>query len=127
MDDRDRAFCFEPWTNIYSDKYSRIFCEFAAPMLNSGTTPLKFSSQESISESYSTISQTNKSIEFSVNNAIDKLTGELNSAGIKLDGENSRIEFNARTSAFTGAVNAESFKVTPKNSDSSIELVIYNS
>jgi hypothetical protein len=96
-------------------------------MLNSGTTPLKFSSRESISESYSTISQTNKSIEFSVNNAIDKLTGELNSAGIKLDGENSRIEFNARTSAFTGAVNAESFKVTPKNSDSSIELVIYNS
>lgn len=127
VDDRDRAFCFEPWTNIYSDKYSRIFCEFAAPMLNSGITPLKFSSQESISESYSTISQTNKSIEFSVNNAIDKLTGELNSAGIKLDGENSRIEFNARTSAFTGAVNAESFKVTPKNSDSSIELVIYNS
>lgn len=127
VDDRDRAFCFEPWTNIYSDKYSKIFCEFAAPMLNSGTTPLKFSSRESISESYSTISQTNKSIEFSVNNAIDKLTGELNSAGIKLDGENSRIEFNARTSAFTGAVNAESFKVTPKNSDSSIELVIYNS
>ena len=96
-------------------------------MLNVGSTLLEFSSQEATSESYSTIAQTNKSIELSVNNAIDKLTGELNSAGIKLDGENSRIEFNARTSAFTGAVNAESFKVTPKNSDSSIELVIYNS
>lgn len=131
-DNLDRAFCFEPYSRVYNfytnhNGCSKVFCEFAAPMLNSGTTPLKFSSRESISESYSTISQTNKSIEFSVNNAIDKLTGELNSAGIKLDGENSRIEFNARTSAFTGAVNAESFKVTPKNSDSSIELVIYNS
>ena len=124
----DRTFCFEPWVNQPAgNNFYPLFCEIAAPMLNIGTTPLKFSSQESISESYSTISQTNKSIEFSVNNAIDKLTGELNNAGIKLDGENSRIEFNARTSAFTGAVNAESFKVTPKNSDSSIELVIYNS
>lgn len=124
----DRAFCFEIASRgVAQNTYAQFYCEIAYPMLNVGTSLLEFSSQEATSESYSTIAQTNKSIELSVNNAIDKLTGELNSAGIKLDGENSRIEFNARTSAFTGAVNAESFKVTPKNSDSSIELVIYNS
>ena len=124
----DRAFCFEVASRgVAQSTYAQFYCEIAYPMLNVGTSLLEFSSQEATSESYSTIAQTNKSIELSVNNAIDKLTGELNSAGIKLDGENSRIEFNARTSAFTGAVNAESFKVTPKNSDSSIELVIYNS
>ena len=126
MDDRDRAFCFEPWTNIYSDKYSRIFCEFAAPMLNSGTTPLKFSSQEKSNEVYSEIAQTKESIEFKVNNAVNKLTKELSNVGIKLDGENSSINFNAKNSTFTGNVIAKQLSVQPEGINSKIWLEIYN-
>ena len=126
VDDRDRAFCFEPWTNIYSNKYSRIFCEFAAPMLNSGTTPLKFSSQEKSNEVYSEIAQTNKSIELKVNNAVNKLTKELSNVGIKLDGENSSINFNAKNSTFTGNVIAKQLSVQPEGMDSKIWIEIYN-
>lgn len=126
VDDRDRAFCFEPWTNIYSDKYSRIFCEFAAPMLNSGTTPLKFSSQEKSNEVYSEIAQTKESIDIKVNNAVNKLTGELSNVGIKLDGENSSINFNAKNSTFTGNIVAKQLSVQPEGMDSKIWIEIYN-
>ena len=132
MDDRDRAFCFEPWTNIYSDKYSRIFCEFAAPMLNSGTTPLKFSSQEKSNEVYSVISQTKNTIDASINN----VRQGLQKVGITINAENpekSTIELNAdllkgniSQATFTGDVEAKSFKVQPIGTNSSISLVIYN-
>ena len=132
MDDRDRAFCFEPWTNIYSNKYSRIFCEFAAPMLNSGTTPLKFSSQEKSDEVYSVISQTKNAIDLSINN----VRQGLEKVGITIDAEHpekSKIKLNADVleadlaeATFTGNIKAKSFEVQPEGSDSSISLVIYN-
>lgn len=132
VDDRDRAFCFEPWTNIYSNKYSRIFCEFAAPMLNSGTTPLKFSSQEKSDEVYSVISQTKNAIDLSINN----VRQGLEKVGITIDAEHpekSKIKLSADVleadlaeAKFTGNIEAKSFKVQPQGSDSSISLVIYN-
>lgn len=125
-DDRDKAFCFEPWTNIYSDKYSRIFCEFAAPMLNAGTTPLKFSSQEKSDEVYSEIAQTKESIDMSIKSYSKKLHEDLEQVGIHLDGENSSINFNAKNSTFTGNVIAKQLSVQPEGMDSKIWLEIYN-
>lgn len=125
-DDRDKAFCFEPWTNIYSDKYSRIFCEFAAPMLNAGTTPLKFSSQEKSNEVYSEIAQTKESIDVSIKSYSKKLHEDLEQVGIHLDGKNSSINFNAKNSTFTGNVIAKQLSVQPEGMDSKIWLEIYN-
>ena len=95
-------------------------------MLNSGTTPLKFSSQEKSNEVYSEIAQTKESIEFKVNNAVNKLTKELSNVGIKLDGENSSINFNAKNSTFTGNVVAKQLSVQPEGMDSKIWIEIYN-
>lgn len=122
-----RSFCFEPWTTAYkvnTNAYacSKIFCEIATPMLNSGTTPLKFSSQEKSNEIYSEIAQTQKTIELK----IDNLKGDLGKVGIKLDGENSSINFNAKNSTFTGNVIAKQLSVQPEGMDSKIWLEIYN-
>lgn len=125
--DSSRSFCFEPWTSVYqvyTNTYacSKIFCEIATPMLNSGTTPLKFSSQEKSNEIYSEIAQTQKSIELK----IDNLKGDLGKVGIKLDGENSSINFSAKNSTFTGNVIAKQLSVQPEGMDSKIWLEIYN-
>lgn len=136
-DSLDRAFCFEPWTNayqVYTNTYacSKIFCEFAAPMLNSGTTPLKFSSQERSNEIYSAISQTKNQIDLSINN----VRQGLQKVGITIDAEDSErstIKLNAdvlegdiSNARFTGNIEAKSFKVQPQGTDSSISLVIYD-
>jgi hypothetical protein len=91
-------------------------------MLNAGSEPLKFTSYEIEDEAYSEISQTQKTIELK----IDNLKGDLGKVGIKLDGENSKIDFSAGLSTFTGKVEATSFAVTPSGSNSRIELLIYN-
>jgi len=124
--DSDRTFCFEPWIKQSGNNFNPLFCEIAAPMLNVGTTPLKFSSQEKSNEVYSEIAQTKESIEIKVNNAVNKLTKELNNVGIKLDGENSSINFNAKNSTFTGNVVAKQLSVQPEGMNSKIWLEIYN-
>jgi len=109
----------------YSTK--RFFCEIGAPMLNAGTIPLKFSSQEpSNGEQYSTVSQTRESIDMSIKSYSKELHEDLEQVGIHLDGNNSSITFNARTSAFTGAVKASSFEVAPSGSKANIKLIIYD-
>jgi hypothetical protein len=95
-------------------------------MLNAGSEPLKFTSYEIEDEVYSEIAQTKESIELKVNNAVNKLTGELSNVGIKLDGENSSINFNAKNSTFTGNVVAKQLSVQPEGIDSKIWLEIYN-
>lgn len=119
-DNDSRAFSIQ----CYSTK--RFFCEIGAPMLNAGSEPLKFTSYEVKDEVYSEIAQTKSSIELKVNNAINKLTGELSNVGIKLDGENSSINFNAANSTFTGNVVAKQLSVQPEGMDSKIWLEIYN-
>ena len=101
-------------------------------MLNSGTTPLKFSSQEKSDEVYSVISQTKNAIDLSINN----VRQGLQKVGITLNAENPErstielsadvLEANLAKARFTGDVEAKSFKVQPQGSDSSISLVIYN-
>lgn len=119
-DNESHAFSIQ----CYSTK--RFFCEIGAPMLNAGSEPLKFTSYEVKDEVYSEIAQTKNSIELKVNNAINKLTGELSNVGIKLDGENSSINFNATNSTFTGNVIAKQLSVQPEGMDSKIWLEIYN-
>lgn len=128
----DRAFCFEPWIswgsiapNTY--RFSKLFCEIATPMLNTGETPLKFSSQEpSNGEQYSTISQTQESIDMSIKSYSEELHEDLEQVGIHLDGNNSSITFNAENSTFMGAVKANSFEVAPSGSKANIKLIIYD-
>ena len=119
-DNESHAFSIQ----CYSTK--RFFCEIGAPMLNAGSEPLKFTSYEIENEVYSEIAQTKESIELKVNNAVNKLTGELSNVGIKLDGENSSINFNAKNSTFTGNVVAKQLSVQPEGMDSKIWIEIYN-
>ena len=128
----DRAFCFEPWISWGAIaqgtyRFSKLFCEIAAPMLNTGETPLKFSSQEpSNGEQYSTVSQTQESIDMSIKSYNAELHEDLEQVGIHLDGNNSSITFNAENSTFTGAVKATSFEVAPLGSNATIKLIIYD-
>lgn len=115
-DNESHAFSIQ----CYSTK--RFFCEIGALMLNAGSEPLKFTSYEIEDEAYSEIAQTQKTIELK----IDNLKGDLGKVGIKLDGENSKIDFSANLSTFTGKVEATSFAVAPSGSNSRIDLVIYN-
>ena len=115
-DNDSRVFSIQ----CYSTK--RFFCEIGAPMLNAGSEPLKFTSYEVKDEAYSEITQTQKTIELK----IDNLKGDLGKVGIKLDGENSKIDFSANLSIFTGKVEATSFAVAPSGSNSRIDLIIYN-
>ena len=101
-------------------------------MLNVGTTPLKFSSQEKSDEVYSVISQTKNAIDLSINN----VRQGLEKVGITIDAEHpeeSKIKLSADVleadlakAKFTGDIEAKSFKVQPQGSNSSISLVIYN-
>ena len=129
----NRTFCFEPWVNQPAgSNFYPLFCEIAAPMLNVGTTPLKFSSQEKSDEVYSVISQTKNAIDLSINN----VRQGLEKVGITIDAEHpeeSKIKLSADVleadlakAKFTGDIEAKSFKVQPQGSDSSISLVIYN-
>ena len=131
--DSSRAFCFEPWVNQPAgNAFYPLFCEIAAPMLNAGTTPLKFSSQEKSDEVYSVISQTKNAIDLSINN----VRQGLEKVGITIDAEHpeeSKIKLSADVleadlakAKFTGDIEAKSFKVQPQGSNSSISLVIYN-
>lgn len=125
--DSSRAFCFEPWVNQPAENgFYPLFCEFAAPMLNAGTTPLKFSSQEKSNEVYSEIAQTKESIDVSIKSYSKKLHEDLEQVGIHLDGKNSSINFNAKNSTFTGNVIAKQLSVQPEGMDSKIWLEIYN-
>lgn len=125
----NRAFCFEPCVNTpASNNFYPLFCEIAAPMLNVGTTPLKFSSEEGgISEQYSEIIQKQNEIQLNVNKVEKGIKNDLKKVGITLDGDNSRIDFYAETAKFTGDIEAKSLAVKPEGSNSSIKLVIYDS
>lgn len=129
----DRAFCFEPWVNQpMTNNFYPLFCEIAAPMLNFGTTPLKFSSQEKSNEIYSAISQTKNTIDASINN----VRQGLQKVGISISAEDpkqSTIELNADVltgniskAKFTGDIEAKSLAVKPEGSNSLIKLVIYD-
>lgn len=129
----DRAFCFEIASRgVAQNTYAQFYCEIAYPMLNSGTTPLKFSSQEKSDEIYSVISQTKNTIDASINN----VRQGLEKVGITIDAEHPEqskiklsadiLEANLAEAKFTGNIEAKSFKVQPQGSDSSISLVIYN-
>lgn len=124
----NRAFCFEPWINSpASNNFYPLFCEIAAPMLNVGTTPLKFSSEKGgASEQYSEIIQKQNEIQLSVNKVEEGIKNDLKKVGITLNGDDSKIDFYAETAKFTGDIEAKSLAVKPEGSNSLIKLVIYD-
>lgn len=124
----DRAFCFEPWVNTpAANAFYPLFCEIAAPMLNVGTTPLKFSSEEGgASERYSEIIQKQNEIQLNINKVEEGVKKGLKKVGITLDGNNSKIDFYAESAKFTGNIEAKSLAVKPEGSNSLIKLVIYD-